>query len=110
MSFNLTYDDILSRNSELIYYYNENGVPGRYLNKITCKPYNERPGIIMKMEISLTNVDNVSDTKYTFWIGNNGSVFNSNPNFIQLNKIISEWLKKSQRPRRLYDIGILYPA
>lgn len=74
MSFNLTYDDLIMQNSELIYYYNENGIPGRYLNKITCVPYNERPGIIMKMELSITNVDNVSDTKYTFWIGNNGSV------------------------------------
>jgi hypothetical protein len=113
MSLNLTYDDLQARNSELIYYYNENAVPGRYLNKITCLQYNERPGIVMKMEVSLTNVDDVSDTKYTFWIGNNGSVFNSNPHFTQLNKIICDWVKKmrlNNKKPRLYDIGVLYPA
>jgi len=113
MSFKLVYEDLQARNSELIYYYNENAIPGRYLNKITCVPYNERPGFIMKMEVSLTNVDNVSDTKYTFWISNNGSVFNSNPNFTQLNKIICTWIKQmrlsNKNVQRLYDIGIIYP-
>ncbi len=115
MASNLSYDDLVMYNSELIYCYNKIGVPGRYLNKITCVPYNERPDIIMKIEISLTNVDDELDTQYTFWISSKGLLFNNNPHCIRLNRIIGTWIKtvslskqSKKMAHQMYDIGVLY--
>lgn len=112
---NITFEDIINQNSELIYFYNKLGVPGRYLNKITCSAYDERPGIVVKLEINLTNIDNAADTNYTFWISNAGSLYNNNnPNSPQLNRVISAWLKNircnkntKENKVKLMDCGIL---
>ena len=111
---NITFDDIINQNSELIYFYNKLAVPGRYLNKITCSAYDERPGIVVKLEINLTNIDNAADTNYTFWISSSGSLYNNNPHSSQLNRVISEWLKNircnknsKEHKLKLMDCGIL---
>jgi hypothetical protein len=111
----ISYEDLIKRSSEILNHYNNIGIPGRYINKISYVPFPQMYNIVMKLDISLTNIAADGDTTYTYWISNKGSIFCPQKDFAQLTKIITEWLKtirqevlKPKKESKLIDCGVLY--
>ena len=111
----ISYEDLIKRSSEILNHYNKIGIPGRYINKISYTPFPQMYNIVMKLDISLTNIAADGDTIYTYWISNQGSIFCPQKDFAQLTKIITEWLKtirqeviKPKKEDILLDCGVLY--
>ena len=111
----ITYEDLINRSSEILNHYNNIGIPGRYINKMSYSPYPPMYNIVMKLDISLTNIAGDGITTYTYWISNKGSIFCPQKDFAQLTKIITEWLKivrqeviKPKKGPILLDCGVLY--
>jgi hypothetical protein len=107
----IKYDDLINRSSDLLNYYNNNGIRGRYINRIAYSPFSQIFNIIMKLEIDLTNIDNADVTTYIFFISNKGKVFSLTP-YLQLKKILIEWINKCIYVRKdtmILDCGVIYP-